>query len=119
MRPGIAESNTAKSKETLKHIWGEEDDDDNDDDDDYNNMLTGNEPLKSQRDRIKLIYDNKNKEFTNEGLAKYGVELSDDENDEEHLMRSGYTSASFKMNLPKDTVAFDTELDMDKSDVDM
>ena len=119
MRPGIAESNTAKSKETLKHIWGEEDDDDNDDDDDYNNMLTGTEPLKSQRDRIKLIYDNKNKEFTNEGLAKYGVELSDDENDEEHLMRSGYTSASFKMNLPKDTVAFDTELDMDKSDVDM
>ena len=119
MRPGIAESNTAKSKESLKQIWGEEDDDDNDDDEDYNNMLSGNEPLKSQRDRIKLIYDNKNKEFTNEGLAKYGVDLSDDENDEEHLMQSGYLSASFKMNLPKDTVAFDSDLDLDTSDVDM
>ncbi len=119
MRPGISETSTAKSKEALKQIWGEEDDDENDDDDDYNNMLNGNEPLKSQRDRIKLIHDNKNRQFTSEGLAKYGVELSDDENDEEHLMKSGYLSASFKMNLPKDTIAFDSDLDMDKSDVDM
>lgn len=72
------------------------------------------ERIEQMRQRTGMVFASKPNEFTPSGLAKYGMDLSDDEMDEDVLLGAAYGKQG--KGLPKDMVAYDSELDAEEDD---
>ncbi len=94
--------------EALQELWGM-------DTAATKDMSSREERIEQMRLRTGMVFAANSSEFLDNGLPKYGMELSDDEGDEDVLYNAAYEDRD---TMARSTVAYDAELDDDNDEYD-
>jgi hypothetical protein len=115
MNDGEAAGNNMRpDSESLRQLWQEDGEMEMEGNNNNNStvILPQQERIQQMRQRTGMLFASNPREFDESGLAKYGQELSEEENEDEYI----YQNANTARKPPKDTVAYDPEFDDQSGD---